>query len=71
MKTEMPKSDTSGEIKVTTRILPGPPVTQQQKTLFRKFFAKVIAEVKKGLPPNQAPANDALTGSTEESSSRE
>lgn len=43
----MARKASKAEIKVTTRILPGSPVTQMQMTIYRKWWQKLIILVKK------------------------
>ena len=69
----MPKSDTKTGIKVKANIKTGP-ASPAQKASWRKFWQKLIAEVKaeeKESPPGQAPAKDALTGGDEEGTSHD
>jgi len=60
-------------INVTIKIGPGSSSPAAQMA-WSKFWRRITAEVnaaEKEQPPNQAPANDALTGGTEEGTSHE
>ena len=60
-------------INVTIKIGPGSSSPSAQMA-WSKFWRRITAEVnaaEKEQPPNQAPANDALAGGTEEGTSHE
>jgi hypothetical protein len=57
------KTGSRMETKVTVKIAPGP-ASPAQKTAWRRFWAKLIAEPKNKVPPSQGPPKDILTGGT-------